>query len=87
VQLVPPAALEGSTAIGAYLRRNPETAQEGKRTTSDSRVRDVEVDGNLAAPFQVDAAGRVEESRKLRETVAVAARRDPRELVAEVVRE
>jgi hypothetical protein len=87
VQLIPRTAFERSTAVGAYLRRDPEGAEEGKGATCDRGVRDVEMDGNLAATFQVDAAGRVKEPRELRETVAVASRRDCRELVAEVLRE
>jgi hypothetical protein len=35
----------------------------------------------------MDAAGRVEETGELREAVAIAARRYPRELVTEVLRE
>ena len=43
--------------------------------------------GHLTAPAKVDAAGRVKEPGELRQPVAVAPRGDPRELVAEVLRE
>jgi hypothetical protein len=45
------------------------------------------VDRNFPAALQVDAAGGVEQPEELREAVAGAPGRDPRKLVAEVLRE
>jgi hypothetical protein len=42
---------------------------------------------DLAAPTEVHAAGGVEETGELCEPVALAARRDRRELTAEILRE
>jgi hypothetical protein len=87
VQLVARPALEGTTAISTYLRRYPEGAEQTESAARYRRIREVEVNGNLPAALQVDAAGGVKEPGELREAVAVAAGRDPRKLVAEVLRE
>jgi hypothetical protein len=45
------------------------------------------MDGDLAAAFQMDAACRMEEPGELGEPIALASRRDRRELVPEILRE
>src|SRR4051812_5672842 len=74
MKLVPPAAPEGAAPVGAGLRRNAEPAQEAERAARDGGFRQVEVNGDLAAAPQVDAAGRVEEAGELREPVALTPR-------------
>jgi hypothetical protein len=69
------------------LGQNTESTQETERSTGDGGVADIEVHGDLAAALEMDAPGRMEEPRELGEPVALAARRDRRELVPEVLRE
>ena len=80
-------AVERAALVRANLRRDTERAEQTECTTRDRGLGDVEMDGDLPAPAQVDAAGRVEETRELCEPVALAPRRDRRELAAEVLRE
>jgi hypothetical protein len=87
VELVARRALECPAAIGPDLGRDAERAQEAEGAARDCRVGDVQMYGDLTTPAKVDAAGRVKEPGELREPIAVAPRGDPRELVAEVLRE
>lgn len=87
MELVPRRAVERAALVRANLRRDTERAEQTECTTRDRGLGDVEVDGDLPAPAQVDAAGRVEETGELCEPVALASRRDRRELAAEVLRE
>jgi hypothetical protein len=87
VQLVSRASVEGVTRVGPDLGRDAERAQKAERAASDRRIADVEVHRDLAATLQMHATRRVKEPRELRKTIALAARRDRRELVPEVLRE
>src|SRR5712692_10725375 len=87
VQLVARPSLERAAAVRSELRGNAKPAQKAERAASDGRVGDVEVDRDLAAAFQVNAAGRVKEPGELSEPIALVPGRDRRELVAEILRE
>jgi hypothetical protein len=87
VELVPHAALERPAAVGPDLRRDAEAAQEAERTPGDRRIREIQVNRHLSAAAKVLAARGVEEPRQLGEPVALALRRDRRELVPEVFRQ
>jgi hypothetical protein len=87
MELVACRSVEGPPSVGADLRGHAEPAKEAERTTRDGRLGDVEVDSDLAAASQMDAAGGVKEPGELREPVALAPRRDCRELGSEVLRE
>jgi hypothetical protein len=87
VQLVPRAPVKGVTRVRPDLGRDAERAQKAERTASNSRIGDVEVHRDLAAALQVHATRRMEEPRELCQAIALAARRDRRELVPEVLRE
>ena len=87
VELVAGRLLERVPAIGADLGLDAELPQEPECAPRDGRAREVEVERDLPAPAQVRAAGGMEEPRELGEPVAVAAWRDPGELVAELLGE
>ena len=87
VKLVARRPIERPTLVRPDLGRDAEAAQQAERPPCDGRVRDVDVYGDLAATPEVDAAGRVKEPRELRQPVALAPRRDRRELAAQVLRE
>ena len=87
VKLVPRAPLEGVTRVRPDLGRDAERTQKTERAASDRRIGDVEVHRDLAASLQMHATCRVEEPRELCQTIALAARRDRRELVPEILRE
>jgi len=87
VKLVPRAAFESASPVGSDLRRDAERAQKAEGTARDRGMGDVEVDGNLSASFEVNAARGMKEARQLRQTIALASRRNRRELVPEIFRE
>ena len=87
VKLVARRLLERALPVGPDLRRDVELPQQAERPARDSRGRDVDVHGDLAATEKVHPARRVQEAGQLRESVARAARGDRGELVAQVVRE
>ena len=75
-------------AGGTFGSRTGRRAPAAVRTRAARRWRpEVEVDGDLAAPAEMDAARGVEERRELGEPVAGAAGGDRGELAAELVRE
>ena len=87
VQLVARPSLERATAVRPDLGGDAEPAQEAERAACDGRVSDVEMDRDLSAAFQVNAAGRVKEPGELGEAIALISGRDRCELVAEILRE
>ena len=87
VELVTRPAVEGAALVRPDLGRDTEAAQQAEGPPGNGRLRHVQVDGNLTAATQVDAAGGVEEPGQLRQTVALVARRDRRELAAQILRE
>src|SRR6058998_926270 len=87
MELVPRLPREGVTLVGADLGREAEPAQEAESTPGRSGARKVEVECDLAASAQVQAARRMRETGELREPVALLPRRDTCELVPEVLRQ
>ena len=70
---------EGVALIGADLGRDAQLAQETESAPRRSGAREVEVERDLAAPTEVQAARGMRETRELREPVALlAAARSPR---------
>jgi hypothetical protein len=86
VQLVPGAPVEGVTCVRSDLGHDIERAQEAERSTSDRGIADVEMHGDLAAALEMHASSGMEEPRELGQAIALAARRDRRELVPEILR-
>ena len=87
MKLVARSTVEGATLVRANLGRDAEAAEQAEGAASNGGVGDVEVDGDLATAAQMDTPGGVEETGELCPAVALASRRDRRELVAEVLRE
>jgi len=87
VELVPGGALECVLPIRADLRVDARVAEERERAASDGGGDEVEMQRDLPAAAEVDAACDVEEAGELGEAVAVRFRRDLGELLAEIVRE
>jgi hypothetical protein len=87
VELIARRAAECTAPVRADLRCDSECAQQAERASRDGRVGHVEMDGNLTAAPEVDAARRVEEPGELGQPIAFAPRRDRGELVAEILRE
>ncbi len=87
MELVARRPIEGPPLVRADLGRDSEPSQQAEGTPHDGGVGDVEVEGDLAATSQVDAARGVEQPRQFGEPVALAARRDRGELAAEILRE
>jgi hypothetical protein len=87
MELITSRALECAAAVRPDLRSDAEVAEEAECTPSDGGVGHIEMNGHLATSTEMDTAGRVEETRELRQPVAVAPRGYPGELVAEVFRE
>jgi hypothetical protein len=87
VELVARSTLEGSTLVGADLRCDTERTQQAESAAGHGRVGDVEMDGDLPTPAEMDAAGRMQETGKLGEAIAFVLRCDRCQLVAEVLRE
>ena len=87
MQLIARRTVEGTALIRADLGCDAECAQQAERASRNGRVGHVEMDRDLAASPQVDAAGRVEEAGELGQSIAFAPRRDRGELVAEILRE
>jgi cytochrome c-type biogenesis protein CcmH/NrfG len=69
------------------LGQDTERTQETERSTRDRRVAHVEVHRDLAAALEMDASRGMEEPGELGQTIALAARRDRRELVPKILRE
>ena len=57
VQLVARCAVEGVPLIRPDLRRDAEAAEQAERAAGDRGFGDVQVDGDFAAPLQMDAPG------------------------------
>jgi hypothetical protein len=87
MELVASRPIKSPPLVRADLGRDAEPSQQAEGTANDGGVGDVEVEGDLAATSQVDAARGVEQPRQFGEPVALAARRDRGELAAEVLRE
>ena len=87
VQLVARRPCERTLPVRAELRVDADVAQQAERASRDGRVAQVEVEGDLAAAAEVEPSRRVEEPGELGEPVAVARRRDARELAPQVFRE
>jgi hypothetical protein len=87
VQLIPRPPIEGVSCVGPDLRRDTERAKEAEGSTRHRRIADVQMQGNLAAAPQMHASRGMKEPGELGETIALAPRRDRRELVPEILRE
>jgi hypothetical protein len=87
VKLVPSRAVESTALVRADLGRDAEAAKEAEGTPGHGRARNVDVDGDLSATPEVDAPSAVKEAGELRKAVALFARCDRCELVAEILRE
>lgn len=80
VQLVARPAREGASPVRANLRRDSKRAKETEGAARNGGVGDVDVDRDLSPSSEMHAARGMKEPRKLRQAVALAARRDRREL-------
>jgi len=87
VQLVARPSVECAPAVRPDLGGDAERAQEAEGAACHGRIGDVEVDRDLSATLQVNAAGRVKEPGELSQPIALIPRRDRRELVAKILRE
>ena len=87
VQLVARRAVECAPPVRPDLALDAEVTQQRERPPGHGRRRDVEVERELAVTAEMEAAGRVEERRDLRERVAAPRGRDGRELVPHVLGE
>ena len=87
MELVPRLPPERMSLIGADLGGEAELAQETEGAPGRSGAREVEVERDLAASTEVQAARGMRETRELGEPVALLPRHDPRELVPEVLRQ
>jgi hypothetical protein len=87
MELVARGPVESPPPVRADLGRDAEPSQQAEGTANDGGVGDVEVEGDLAATPQVDAARGVEQPRQFGQPVALAAGRDRGELAAEILRE
>src|SRR5438132_4890454 len=87
VELIARRAVERLALVGTDLRLDVERAQQTERTACNGRAGEIEVDVDVAASAEVDAARDVEEPGELGEAVAVRLRRDRGELFAQIVRE
>ena len=86
VELIPRRRIEGTATICPDLRPDPALAQERECPPRRGAAAEVEMQSPVACGTKVQAAGRVEERRELREPVARALRRDRGELFAYVLR-
>src|SRR5205823_11368117 len=86
VELIARAAIEGPPPVRPDLGVDAERAEQAERPPSDSRARDVEVEGHLPRTHVPPARG-VKERRQLGLPVAFALGRDRCQLVANIVRE
>jgi hypothetical protein len=84
VELIAGLALERATPVGPDLRPDPLLAEERERAAGSSSAAEVQVERPLAMATEVEAACGVEERRELGPAVALARRRDPRQLPAHV---
>ncbi len=87
VQLVARRAVECASPVRPDLALDAEVTQQRERPPGHGRRRHVEVERELAVTAEMEAAGRVEERRDLRERVAAPRGRDGRELVPHVLGE
>ena len=87
VDLVPGRPVERPARVRADLGLDPEPAEQPERPPRHGSLGNVEMDRELAVSEQVQAAGGVEETRELRQPVAVAPRLDRGELAPDLVRE
>ena len=85
VQLVARRTVERALPVRPDLALDPEVAQERERSAGHRGRRDVEMERELAVPAEVEAAGRVEQRRDLRERVATPGGRNRRKLVPHVL--
>ncbi len=79
-------SVERPAPIGPNLGADPALAQERERPARRGAAPEVEVQRPVAASAQVEAPGGVEQRRELGSPVALALRRDRRELLADVLR-
>jgi hypothetical protein len=87
VELVAGGPVERAARIRAYLRLDPELTEERERPARRMAAREVEMDGELAAPAQVPDPGCMEEGGQLGQAAAASLWGDRRELVPQVLRE
>jgi hypothetical protein len=87
MELVPRLPAERAPLVRADLGGHAELTQEAESPTSRRGAHEVEVESDLPAPAQVEAPGRVCETRELGKAVALPLRRDPRKLVAKIFRQ
>ncbi len=83
-QLRPGLPAERVLPVRADLRLDPQPPEDRERPPRDRRLREVEVEAELAPAEEVDGAGRVEERRELGKAVTPALRAERRELGAGV---
>ncbi len=86
VQLVSGRRVERAATVGPDLGPDAALAEKRECTPRSRPAPEVEVERPVAGSAQVQAASRVEEGRELGATVALALRRDRRELLADVLR-
>src|SRR5215218_724443 len=86
MHLIPTRPAERALPVGAKLRGGAEAAKQLEGAPCDARIGEVEMNGDLAAAAEVQATGRVEQARELREPVAVRCRGDMHELSAKLLR-
>jgi hypothetical protein len=86
VELVPGRGVERPTPVGPDLRAEPALAEERERAPSRGAATEVEMQTPAPCAAQVEAARGVEQRGELCSSVALALRRDRRELLANVLR-
>ncbi len=77
--------VERAPPVGPDLGADPALAQECKRAAGGSTAAEIEMQRPAARAPKVQAPGGVEQGRELRSPVALALRRDRRELLANVL--
>jgi hypothetical protein len=87
VKLVARLSPEGPTLVRADLGRHAQLTQKAERPPRRSRAGEIEVQRDLPTSAQVQAAGRVRQTRELGEPVAIPLRGDPGQLVPELLRQ
>jgi hypothetical protein len=85
VELVARRRVERSAAVRADLGPDSAVAQKGERTSGRCAAPEVEVERPVSRPAKMEAPRRVEQCRELGSAVALALRRDRRELLPDVL--
>ncbi len=85
VELVPRRSVEGPAPVGPDLRADPAVAEERERAPRRGAASEIEVQRPVAGAAEVQAPGGVEQRGELGAPIALALRRDRRELLANVL--